>query len=103
MVKLWMSQATTLSKLVEFLGIISTGMVKREIKLRNERRSENKNWETKEIKSKSCASGSWGFGFHVTESEGLLEETGNQRQEKNNAKVYSPWISAYPKKSMLEV
>ena len=38
-----------------------------------------------------------GFGFHVTGIEGLLEETGNPRQEKNNVKVCSPWPGAYPK------
>ena len=53
-----------------------------------------------EMKSKSCASGGWGFGFHVTEIEGLLDETGNPTQEKNNAKVCSPWLGAYPKKGV---
>ena len=53
---------------------------------------------TIEIKSKRCARGGCGFGFHVTEIEGLLGETGNPRQANNNAKVCSPWIGAYPNK-----
>ena len=32
------------------------------------------------------------------EIEGLHEETGNPRPEKNKAKIYSPWIGTYPKK-----
>ena len=42
-----------------------------------------------ENKSKSCARCGWDFAFHVTETEGLLEETGNPRQETKNAEVYS--------------
>ena len=48
-----------------------------------------------ETKTKSCDSGSWDFGFHITEIEGLLKKPGNPRQEKNNVKVYYPWISTY--------
>ena len=53
-----------------------------------------------EIKSKSRASGGWGFVFHITKIEGLLEETENPKEETNNAKVCSPRLDAYHKKGV---
>lgn len=40
-----------------------------------------------QIKSKCCASGGWGFEFHVTETEGILEDIKNPTLGKEKCKV----------------
>ena len=60
----------------------NNNLVKKEIeKMQDVPRSSKRNWETIEIESESCASGGWGFGFHVTKLEGLLEETGKGKEQ----------------------